>query len=81
MNCHNPGRENYNRNRTLSMLRYHLAEAIEAFFEDEDEGKISHESVTILVNGQVFTFPMEAELTSALFEFIDNELKEVQNEP
>lgn len=80
MNYHNPSRENYDRDRTLRALQYNLAEAIESFFVDEDEGKISHESVTIIVNGKVFTFPMEPELTNALFEFIDNELKEVQNE-
>lgn len=72
MNHHNPYRTDYNRNATLKALGDNLGEAINRFFEDEDEGRISGETITIIVNGRTFVFPMEAELTNALYEFIEN---------
>ena len=73
MNHHNPYRADYNRNATLKALDDNLGEAINRFFEDENEGRISGETVTIIVNGRTFVFPMEAELTNALYEFIEND--------
>jgi hypothetical protein len=78
MNHHNPFRADYNRNATLKALDDNLTEAIDRFFEDEDEGRISGETVTIIVNGRTFVFPMEAELTNALFEFIEDATKDAE---
>ena len=72
MNHHNPFHPDYNRDATLKALDANLTEAIDRFFEDVDEDRISGETVTIIVNGRTFVFPMEPELTNALFEFIED---------
>lgn len=78
MNHHNPFHPDYNRDAALRALNYNLAEAIDRFFEDEDYGRISGETVTIIVNGRTFVFPMEPELTNALFEFIEDATKDAE---
>ena len=78
MNHHNPFRADYNRNATLKALEADLSEAIDRFFEDVDEGRISGETVTIIVNGRTFVFPMEPELTNVLFEFIEDATKDME---
>ena len=78
MNHHDPFRPDYNRDATLKALDANLTEAIDRFFEDVDEGRISGETVTIIVNGRTFVFSMEPELTNALFEFIEDATKDAE---